>query len=65
MHRTIHNVFKDKTNDTEFLKWLASKLNIRSSRFLIFVANGKDMNFVETRGKPELPLEDKIFMIHG
>ena len=44
-------------NVTVFLKWLASKLNIRLSRFFIYVANWKDRNFVETRGKSELWLE--------
>ena len=40
-----------------FLRWLASKLNIRLPRFLIYIANWKDRNFVETRGKSELLLE--------
>ena len=53
----MHNVFKDKMNDTEFFKWLPSKLNIGLSRFLVHVANWKDRNFVETRRKSELPLE--------
>ena len=44
-------------NVTVFLKWLAFKLNIRLSRFFIYVANWKDRNFVETRGKSELWLE--------
>ena len=44
-------------NDTNFLKWLASKLNIRPCRFFYYVANWKDRNFPETRGKNELPLE--------
>ena len=57
MHQTMHDVFKDKMNDIEFLKWLASWLNIRLSRFWIYVANWKDRNFVETRGKSELMLE--------
>ena len=57
MHQTMHNVFKDKMNDTNFLKWLASKLNIRPCRFFNYVANWKDRNFTETRGKNELPLE--------
>ena len=52
----MHNVFKDKMNDTSFLKWLASKLN-RPCRFFNYVANWKDKNFTETRGKSELPLE--------
>ena len=53
----MHNVFKNKMNDTEFLKLLASTLNIRLSRFLIYVAYWKDSNFTETRRKSELLLE--------
>ena len=37
MHKTMHSVFKNKMNDTDFLKWLASKLNIRTSRFLTYM----------------------------
>ena len=57
MHQTMNNVFKDKMNDTNVLKWLASKLNIRPCRFSNYVVNWKDRNFIETRGKNELPLE--------
>ena len=39
------------------MRWLASKLNIRLSRFFIYIANRKDRNFVETKGKSELLLE--------
>ena len=50
MHETMNKIFKDKMNDPSFLSWLASKLNIRTSRFLIYVANWRDRNFKETRG---------------
>ena len=50
MHETMNKIFKDKTTDPSFLSWLASKLNIRTSRFLIYVANWRDRNFKETRG---------------
>ena len=49
MHETINKIFKDKLTDPSFLSWLASKLNIRTSRFLIYVANWRDRNFKETR----------------
>ena len=51
MHQAMPNVFKDKMNDTDVSEWLASKLNIRLSRFFINVANWKNRNFVETRRK--------------
>ena len=57
MHKTMHSVFKNKMNDTNFLKWLASMLNIRTSRFLTYVANWRDRNFTETKGNLELQLE--------
>ena len=57
MHQTMHNVFKDKMNDTNFLQWLASKLNIRPCRLFNYVANWKDRNFTETRGKNEFLLK--------
>ena len=50
MHETMNKIFKDKMIDPSFLSWLASKLNIRTSRFLIYVANWRDRNFKETRG---------------
>ena len=50
MHETMNKIFKDKMTDPSFLSWLASKLNIRTSRFLIYVANWRDRNFKETRG---------------
>ena len=50
MHETMNKIFKDKMNDPSFLSWLASKLNIRTSRFFIYVANWRDRNFKETRG---------------
>ena len=43
-------IFKDKLTDPSFLSWLASKLNIRTSRFFIYVANWRDRNFKETGG---------------
>ena len=49
MHETMSKIFKDKLTDPSFLSWLASKLNIRTSRFLIYVANWRDRNFKETR----------------
>ena len=50
MHETMNKIFKDKMTDPSFLSWLASKLNIRTSRFFIYVANWRDRNFKETRG---------------
>ena len=50
MHETMNKIFKDKMTDPSFLTWLASKLNIQPSRFLIYVANWRDRNFKETRG---------------
>ena len=50
MHETMNKIFKDKMTDPSFLSWLASKLNIRTSRFFIYVANWRDHNFKETRG---------------
>ena len=44
MHETMNKIFKDK------MTWLALKLNIRTSRYFIYVANWKDRNFKETRG---------------
>ena len=51
MHQTMHNVFRDKMNDTSFLKWLASKLNVGPCRFFNYVATWKGRNFTETRRK--------------
>ena len=50
MRETMNKIFKDKMNDPSFLSWLASKLNIRPSRFFIYIANWRDRNFKETRG---------------
>ena len=50
MHETMNKIFKDKMTDPSFLSWLGSKLNIRTSIFLIYVANWRDRNFKETRG---------------
>ena len=50
MHEIMNKIFKDKMSDPSFLSWLASKLNIRTSRFFIYVANWRDHSFKETRG---------------
>ena len=50
MHETMNKIFMVKMTDPRFLSWLASKLNIRTSKFLIYVANWRDHNFKETRG---------------
>ena len=49
MHETMNKIFTDKMTETSFLSWIASKLNIQTSRFFIFVANWRDRNFKETR----------------
>ena len=50
MHHSMNKIFKDKMTDPSFLSSLPSKLNIRTSRFFIYVANWRDHNFKETRG---------------
>ena len=50
MHHSMNKIFNDKMTDPSFLSWLASKLNIRASRFFIYVVNWRDRNFKETRG---------------
>ena len=50
MHEIMNKIFKDKMSDPSFLSWLASKLNIWTSRFFIYVANWGDHSFKETRG---------------
>ena len=63
----MHSVFKHKMKDTNFLKWLAFKLNIRASRFLTYVANWKNRDFTETRGNLglQLALKQKNFRLPG
>ena len=41
-HETLNNIFGDHLNDETFLKWLANKLNIRPSKFTIYVKKWRD-----------------------
>ena len=52
-HETLNNILGYHLNDETFIKWLANKLNIRPSKFTIYVKKWRDNSFQKTRGRQE------------
>ena len=56
-HARFHNLFGEQLEEENFLRWLASKLNIRQSRFIDSVNNWKLNEYKERSGRDGIPFE--------
>ena len=56
-HARLHTLFREQLEKENFLRWLASKLNIRQSRFIDSVDNWKLNKYKERRGRDGIPFE--------
>ena len=58
-HQLLHNLFGEWLQHQTFLEWLAKKLDIRPSKFSIYVQRWRENNFEESRGQNYLPIESE------
>ena len=56
-HSMINKIFKEQLDNDDFVKWLASRLGIRPSKFSISLQCWNEKQFVECRGRSRLSLE--------
>ena len=56
-HARLHTLFGEQLEEEKFLRWLASKLKIRQSRFIDSVNNWKLNEYKERRGRDGVPFE--------
>ena len=56
-HARLHTLFGEQLEEEKFLRWLASKLKIRQSRFIDSVNNWKLNKYKERRGRDGVPFE--------
>ena len=59
-HQVLHDVFGEQLQSQTFLGSLAKKLDIRPSKFSIYIQRWKENNFEESRGQNKLPIETQL-----
>ena len=56
-HERLYELFGDQLDEENFLRWIASKLKIRPTRFIESTKQWKSSNYKEKRGREGLSLE--------
>ena len=59
-HQLLHDVFGEQLQSQTFLDCLAKKLDIRPSKFSVYIQRWRENNFEESRGWNKLPIETKL-----
>ena len=59
-HQLLHDVFGEQLQSQTFLDWLAKKIDMRPSKFSIYVQRWRENIFEESRGRHKLPIETQM-----
>ena len=59
-HQPLHGMFGEQLQSQTFLDWLAKKLDIRPSKFSIYIQRWRENNFEESRGQNKLPIKAQL-----